>query len=525
MEKIKMKEKIVQSLGRGAGILLPISSLPSKYGIGTFGEEAYNFVDTLVEAKQTFWQVLPIGPTSYGDSPYQSFSAFAGNPYFIDLDYLVKDNLLQEKDITAKEWGSEESDIDYATVFDNRFDVLRIAFENSKHLTAKEYKQFCTDNSYWLDDYSFYMALKCKFDNKSWSDWDDDIKFREKDAVEKYQKELTEDINFWKFCQFKFFEQWEELKKYANEKGIQIIGDIPLYVSMDSSDVWVHGRVFELDERKEPIHVAGVPPDCFSETGQRWGNPLYDWDAMEKEDFSWWKERMKANAALYDVIRIDHFIGVVRYYRIPSDCPTAMEGAWKEGPGKKLTDVIIESIGDAKIIAEDLGLVVQSVVDLMEETGFPGMKIMQFAFDGSPNNNNLPHTYGKTNMLVYGGTHDNETLVGFFKEKTEEEMDYVYKYLNVDKKEDVTKAIIRAAYASVADVVIMQMQDILELDNSARMNLPSTVGQNWRWRMTKGQFAVEDIERIAELTEIYGRNEMEAAKEETKETETAVEEN
>lgn len=500
-----MREKIVQSLGRGAGILLPITSLPSKYGIGTFGEEAYQFVDTLVEAKQKFWQVLPLGPTSFGDSPYQSFSAFAGNPYFIDLDYLMQDGLITEKDITSKEWGSDETDIDYATIFNNRFDVLEIAFKNSNHLKSKEYKLFCDKNEYWLDDYSLYMALKYKFDNKSWTEWDEDIKFRQEEAISRYQEELEEEINFWKFCQFKFYEQWDALKEYANEKGVQIIGDIPLYVSMDSSDVWVHGRVFELDERKEPIHVAGVPPDMFSVTGQRWGNPLYDWDAMEKEDFKWWRERMKANAALYDVIRIDHFIGVVRYYRIPSECPTAMEGAWKEGPGKKLTDVIVESIGDAKIIAEDLGLVVQSVVDLMEETGFPGMKIMQFGFDGDPTNNNLPHTYTKNNMLVYGGTHDNETLVGFFEEKTEEEMEYAYRYLNVDCKEDVPKAIIRSAYASVADVVIMQMQDILELHNSARMNLPSTVGQNWRWRMKKGQFSEEDIEEIAELTEVYGR--------------------
>lgn len=495
----------VQSLGRGAGILLPISSLPSKYGIGTFGKEAYRFVDSLVEAQQTFWQVLPIGPTSFGDSPYQSFSAFAGNPYFIDLEYLVQEGLLKKEDIDSRSWGDDPADIAYATIFDNRFEVLRIAFKNSKHADTEEYKEFCEDNTYWLDDYSFYMALKCKFDNKEWSAWDDDIKFREESALKKYQKELQEDIDFWKFCQFKFNQQWMELKEYANEKGIQIIGDIPLYVSMDSSDVWVHGRLFELDERKNPINVAGVPPDAFSETGQRWGNPLYDWDAMEKEDFSWWRERMKANAALYDVIRIDHFIGVVRYYRIPSDCPTAMEGAWKKGPGKKLTDAITESIGDAKIIAEDLGIVVQSVRDLMAETGWPGMKILQFGFGDTNTNNNLPHTYTNSNMLVYGGTHDNETLVGFFENVEEEDMEYAYKYLNVSSKEEVPEAIIRAAYASTADVAIMQMQDILGLDNSARMNLPSTVGQNWRWRLLPDQFTEERIEYLKDLAETYGR--------------------
>ena len=497
--------KCVQSFERGAGILLPISSLPSKYGIGTFGKEAYRFVDSLVEAQQIYWQVLPVGPTSFGDSPYQSFSAFAGNPYFIDLEYLVQEGLLKTSDIESKEWGDDPADIDYATIFNNRFDVLRIAYKNSAHKDTAEYKEFCKNNTYWLDDYSFYMAIKFKFDNKAWTEWDDDIKFREPAALKKYEKELKDDIDFWKFCQFKFYAQWMELKEYANDKGIQIIGDIPLYVSMDSSDVWVHGRLFELDERKNPINVAGVPPDCFSETGQRWGNPLYDWDAMEKEDFSWWRERMKANAALYDVIRIDHFIGVVRYYRIPSSCPTAMEGAWKKGPGKKLTDAITESIGESKIIAEDLGIVVQSVRDLMAETGWPGMKIMQFAFGDTNMNNNLPHTYTNHNLLVYGGTHDNETLVGYFDGVEEEDMEYAYKYLGVSTKEEVPAAVIRAAYASTADVAIMQMQDILGLDNSARMNLPSTVGQNWRWRLLPDQFSEERIAYLKDLAVTFGR--------------------
>lgn len=497
--------KSVQSLGRGAGILLPISSLPSDYGIGTFGKEAYQFIDDLAEAQQTFWQVLPVGPTSFGDSPYQSFSAFAGNPYFIDLDYLVNERLITKEDITSKEWGDDPTDISYATIFENRFDVLRTAFANSKHKDTEAYAEFCENNTYWLDDYSLYMAIKCKFNNQEWSLWDDDIKYREEAALRRYEEELAEDVDFWKFCQFKFFEQWSDLKEYANEKGIQIIGDIPLYVSMDSSDVWVHGRLFELDERKNPINVAGVPPDCFSELGQRWGNPLYDWDAMEKEDFSWWRERMKANANLYDVIRIDHFIGVVRYYRIPSDCPTAVDGAWKKGPGKKLTDAIVESIGDAKIIAEDLGIVVQSVRDLMAETGWPGMKIMQFAFGGDNRNSNLPHTYTNSNMLVYGGTHDNETLVGYFENADAEEIEFTCNYLNVKSVEEIPKAIIRSAYASTADVAIMQMQDILGIDNSARMNLPSSVGQNWRWRLAPGQFTEEHIDYLRDLAETYGR--------------------
>ena len=359
---------------RGAGILLPISSLPSSYGIGTFGEEAYRFVDQLVEAKQKYWQVLPIGPTSYGDSPYQSFSAFSGNPYFIDLDLLIDEGLLEKKEVLALDWGSDETEIDYGVIYQNRFKVLKKAFKRSSHIDKEEYKEFCTKNTYWLDDYSLYMAVKSTFDNKEWTLWEDSIRNRELQAVEKYKTELKEEIEFWKFCQYKFCEQWKKLKQYANMKGIKIIGDIPLYVAMDSADVWVHGRLFELDERKNPVNVAGVPPDAFSATGQRWGNPLYDWKAMENENFCWWRERMKTNAELYDVIRIDHFIGIVRYYSIPVSCPTAQVGKWKQGPGAKLTNAIQESIGDSEIIAEDLGLVVPSVRRLIQKTGWPGMK-------------------------------------------------------------------------------------------------------------------------------------------------------
>ena len=308
-----MTEFTPLSQTRGAGILLPISSLPTEYGIGTMGADAYEFVDLLVEAKQKYWQVLPVGPTSFGDSPYQSFSAFAGNPYFIDLDTLVAEGLLEEEELHSYNWGADPTDVDYAAIFNSRFIVLKQAFKKSRHKNRKAYKTFLAENAFWIEDYSLYMAVKFHFDNKEWLSWDEDIRFREAKAVKRYKAELAEEVDFWKFCQYKFFEQWTKLKDYANKKGIRIIGDIPLYVSMDSADVWVHGRLFELDERKNPIHVAGVPPDCFSEDGQRWGNPLYDWKAMEAENFGWWEERMKSNARLYDVIRIDHFIGVVRY--------------------------------------------------------------------------------------------------------------------------------------------------------------------------------------------------------------------
>lgn len=494
-----------KSFERGAGILLPISSLPSNYGIGTFGDEAYKFVDQLKKAGQKYWQVLPIGPTSFGDSPYQSFSAFAGNPYFIDLDYLVKEKLITKKEIKKYNWGKDESFVDYAILFENRFQILRTAYKNSKHQEKKEFLTFCKENNFWLEDYSFYMALKCHFNHHEWQLWEEDIRYREETAINRYKELLKDDIAFWVFLQYKFYQQWSQLKHYANEKGIKIIGDIPLYVAMDSADVWVHGSIFELDERKMPIHVAGVPPDCFSETGQRWGNPLYNWNEMEKEDFKWWRERMKSNAKLYDIIRIDHFIGIVRYYSIPADSPTAMKGKWRKGPGAKLTTAIQESIANADIIAEDLGIVVDSVRSLMKKTGWPGMKVLEFAFDSGAKNEFLPHNYKDSNYLVYGGTHDNETLVGFFKKMKPEDLKYAYEYLNVKKKSELVDAIIRLAYASIASVAIFQMQDILKLDNKARMNLPSSVGINWMWRLTKDQFTEEKILELKNLAIIYGR--------------------
>lgn len=499
-----MKNKNHLQLKRGAGILLPISSLASPYGIGTFGKKAYEFVDFLERAGQKYWQVLPIGPTSFGDSPYQSFSAFAGNPYFIDLDMLVEEGLLEKQEIDIYSWGNESHDIDYEAIYNSRFKVLRIAYERSVHKSHSEYREFLDDNSYWIEDYTFYMALKFHFDNKEWLLWEEGIRYREDRAVKKYHNLLEDEIEYFKFIQYLFYRQWVQLKEYANNKGIEIIGDIPLYVSLDSSDVWVNGDLFELDERKNPIHVAGVPPDAFSDEGQRWGNPLYNWEVMEQEGFSWWRERMRHSAKLYDVIRIDHFIGVVRYYSIPVTCSTAIEGEWRKGPGKKLTDVIDQSIGDKKIIAEDLGVVIPEVKKVLNGAGYPGMKIIEFAFDSDPENEHLPHNYTR-NMVVYGGTHDNETLVGFFDSKKAKELKYAFDYLGVKKKKDMVDAIIRDAYASVACVVIFQAQDILKLDNSARMNLPSTVGNNWRWRLVDNQFTKEHQENLKKLADIFGR--------------------
>lgn len=490
---------------RSAGILLPVSSLPSPYGIGTLGAAAFEFIDQLKMAGQSYWQVLPVGPTSFGDSPYQSFSAFAGNPYFIDLDLLVEEGLLQESEIQEYSWGENPSDIDYAILYQNRFPLLHQAYDRSRHQKTEEFRKFQKKNEYWLEDYSLYMALKFHFDGQEWSLWDENIRFRRKSALKQYRTLLEDEIGFWQFCQYYFFRQWKAVKTYANDRGIRIIGDIPLYVALDSADVWVHTDLFELDERKKPIHVAGVPPDCFSADGQRWGNPLYRWKTMQKDHFNWWYQRMKANAALYDVIRIDHFIGIVHYWSIPSSCPTAVEGKWIKGPGKKLTKVIRKATKGSDIIAEDLGIVSPEVRKLINQTGWPGMKILEFAFDGGADNEYLPHHYQDSNCIVYGGTHDNQTLMGYYQEKSEKELKFLKRYLHIKKVSQIPKAMLRAAYASIADTVIFQMQDILELDDSARMNEPSTVGKNWRWRMQQGEFSESDVKRLKKYCHTYGR--------------------
>lgn len=498
----------IQNLKRGAGLLMPISSLPTSYGIGTLGKEAYKFVDYLKKAGQSYWQVLPVGPTSYGDSPYQSFSAFAGNPYFIDLDYLVKEGLISKKDITQYPWGDNEQYIDYATVYESRFKVLHAAFANSTHQNDADYKEFVKSNAYWLDDYSMYMAVKAHFDNQEWLKWDDDIKMRTPEAMDKYTKLLGDEIDFWKFCQYKFFEQWNNIRAYANENGIEIIGDIPLYIALDSADVWANKDLFELDEDVKPINVAGVPPDAFSEDGQLWGNPLYNWTKMEETGFAWWKSRMSSNSKLYDIIRIDHFIGVVKYYSIAADCTTAKEGVWRVGPGTKLVDAINSAIGDAKIIAEDLGVAIQEVKDVLAYSGYPGMKIIEFAFGGGTDNEYLPHNYNP-NMVVYGGTHDNETVMGYFGAQTAKELKYAYEYMGITSKKEISDAVLRTAYASVASIAIFQVQDILGLGNEARMNTPSTVGDNWKWRMTAGQLTAEHAKKLNKLAKLYGRLEEE----------------
>ena len=501
--EISMKKHTLEQ--RSAGVLLPISSLPGAYGIGTLGREAYHFVDCLKKAGQTYWQVLPVGPTSFGDSPYQSFSAFAGNPYMIDLEQLMDEGLLRRKEVEELDWGADPEDIRYDLLFENRFSVLRLAYSRSGFKKEREYQTFTGKNKYWLADYCLYMALKFHFQNQEWLRWEEDIRFHRPEAVQYYGEKLQEEIDFWSFCQYKFFQQWNRLKKYAHKKHIYFIGDIPLYVSLDSADVWAHPELFQLDENRRPTKVAGVPPDCFSADGQRWGNPLYNWKVMESDGFKWWSKRMKANARLFDVIRIDHFIGIVNYWSIPADCPTAVDGQWIKGPGKKLTDVIRKATKGVDIIAEDLGVVGPNVRKLIRKTGWPGMKILEFAFDDTNANEYLPHNFTETNCIIYGGTHDNETLMGFYGAKKPKELKYVMEYLGVETKEQIPDAMIRLGYQSIAATAIFQMQDILGLDNRARMNLPSSVGTNWRWRMLPGAFTKERIRWMKQLTGLYNR--------------------
>lgn len=496
------------TLERGAGVLLPIYSLPSPWGIGTLGQEALDFVDFLKESSQKYWQVLPAGPTGLGDSPYQNFSAFAGNPYFIDLETLRKEGLLKKSNYETRDWGGHPGYVDYAHIYENRFKVLKIAFGNSEHKETEAYRKFEEENAFWLDDYALFMALKNYFEGQCWLDWQEDIRLHEEKAVAHYMKKLAFEIDYWKFIQFKFFEQWAKVKEYANKNGIEIIGDIPIYVALDSADTWVNYEQFQLDEGHNPLKVAGVPPDAFSADGQLWGNPLYDWDKMEKDDFSWWRARMKTAARLYDIVRIDHFIGIVRYYAIPGGAKNGMVGEFHWGPGKKLTDALTEAAAGVKIIAEDLGVIIDKVRELKAEAGFPGMKVLEFGFDSDNKNDYLPHNH-EANSVVYAGTHDNETLAGWLGHIEGHTKQHLMDYLAIETEEEYGKTardkVIRMAYSSICSVAILQMQDILGLGNEARTNAPSTIGLNWKWRLMPGQLTKKESEYLKKLTKLYRR--------------------
>ncbi len=489
-----------KTITRGAGVLMPISALPSPFGIGTLGDEAFAFADFLAAAKQRYWQVLPVGPTGFGDSPYQSFSAFAGNPYFIDPGRLMREGLLTAEEVdTARE---AVGDINYERLFYTRFELLKTAYR--RFVPDDRYRTFCEEQAHWLPDYALYTALKEHFGHRDWSEWEDSIRLREADAVSHYTKELADEIGFVCFCQYTFRRQWNSLKRYANARGISLIGDIPLYVSADSADVWANRSLFLLDTHGHPTAVAGVPPDMFSATGQRWGNPLYDWDRMKKDNFAWWRARVASCRTLYDVLRIDHFIGMARYYAIPASCKTAIDGEWQEGPGRLLTDAINEAAGNMRILAEDLGVLHPKVRALLRQTGYPGMSVLLFGFDGNPDNPHLPHNFPR-NRAVYGGTHDNDTIVGYCSRAKRREISYMMRYLGVKRRTAIPMGMLRAAYQSVADLAVFQMQDLLALDNQARMNTPSTVGENWKWRMMPDAATDELANRLAEFVTLYNR--------------------
>lgn len=492
---------------RSSGVLLPIASLPSAYGIGCFDESAYRFVDRLAKAGQTYWQILPMGPTGYGDSPYQAFSTFAGNPYFISLKELVKKGYLTEEDCVRAAEGTDTKYIRYDVIYKKRFAVLRKAFAKSGIESDAAYNEFVQENQDWLPDYALFMAIKDSKDGKSYLEWEDDIRLRRSEAMVSYRNKLIDDVNFYQFLQYEFAMQWQKLKKYANEKGILIIGDIPIYVALDSADTWAHPELFQFDKDGQPIGVAGCPPDAFSATGQLWGNPLYDWKTHKKTKYAWWIARIKNCYRWYDMVRIDHFRGFDEYYAIPYGEVTAENGAWEPGPGMQLFDVLQKELGELPIIAEDLGFLTESVRELLEKSGFPGMKVLQFAFDSREDSDYLPYRYD-ANSVVYTGTHDNATTYSWWKELTPEDKEVAVRYMNRNKwtsKKKLTWDLICLAMASVSSLCVIPAQDYLCLPNTARINTPSTLGFNWQWRMDAKAFDDELCEKIRKMTKLYGR--------------------
>lgn len=465
---------------------MPVFSLPSKYGIGTLGKPAYDFVDFLVKAGQRYWQILPVGPTSYGDSPYQSFSTFAGNPYFIDLDLLIKDGLIGKADCDACDWGDTADRIDYGKIYENRFKVLKKAFDNGYKRDSKDVRRFKEENADWLPSYALFMALKKHFGMKAWTEWDDDdIRLRRGDSVKQYTLLLADDIDFYTYIQYLFFKQWDELRAYAKENGIGIIGDIPIYIAGDSADVWSDPDSFQLDDENYPTEVAGVPPDYFSADGQLWGNPLYRWDVMKRDGYGWWIRRIGGAQKLYDVLRIDHFRGLESYWAVPYGETTAKHGRWIKGPGIGFVKTITDWFGNMDFIAEDLGILTDDVRDLLKESGLPGMKVLEFAFSAGEPSDYLPHNYDK-NCICYGGTHDNNTLRGWLDTADKADVEVAKKYLGLNKTEGYVEGIIRGGMSSTAVLFVTQMQDWLGLDGSARINTPGTPSDNWQWRMTEG---------------------------------------
>jgi 4-alpha-glucanotransferase len=510
-------KKQFMTFPRQSGILLHPTSLPSKFGIGDFGKSAYDFVDFLVKAKQTLWQVLPLGQTGFGDSPYQCFSAFAGNIYLISLEKLVEDGFLDKKDIANPPKFSDKK-VEFGRVIEYKLPLLQKAFENFRQTDdeeiAEEFRTFCHENQFWLDDYALFRAIKFSQGQKSWQDWDEDLKLREPQALEKAKKELDLEDFAEKFYQFAFFRQWNALKKYANENDVQIIGDIPIFIALDSCDVWCQPSQFKLKEDGSPKVVAGVPPDYFSKTGQLWGNPIYNWDLMRAEGFKWWCDRVRHTLKIVDIVRVDHFRGFAASWEVPGGDKTAERGEWVNVPGKDLFNTLKWVFGDLPILAEDLGVITPDVEELRDHFGFPGMRILQFAWGGDTKNLDLPHNY-IPNSCVYTGTHDNDTTVGWFNsvagkgsgrsaKQIKKETDFCKKYLRTDGRE-IHWDFIRAVLASVSNTAVIPMQDLLGLGGEARMNLPASTAGNWQWRCVEKDFDKKIAARLADLVELFGR--------------------
>lgn len=493
---------------RSAGILLPVFSLPSPYGIGCFDESAYRFVDWLSRAGQSYWQILPLGPTGYGDSPYQSFSTFAGNPYFISLEALIREGLLTKAECESADLQSAADRVDYRKLYDNRYPLLRKAYERSNIAENPDYSAFCAENG-WLEDYALFMALKDAHGGAAWSEWEEELRLREPAAIERSKTTLADEIGFYKFLQYHFYRQWNRLRQYANRKGIKIIGDLPIYVALDSADTWASPELFQLDRTHRPIAVAGCPPDGFSADGQLWGNPLYDWEKHRASGYRWWIDRLAHSFRLCDVVRIDHFRGFDEYYAIPYVDKTAKGGRWERGPGIELFRAVEHALGKRAVIAEDLGFMTDSVRRLVAQSSFPNMKVLEFAFDrrdtGSQSDH-LPHNYPK-NCVAYTGTHDNQTLASWFGTITDAERQMARDYLCDHHTPDslLGRSLIALLMRSGASLCIIPMQDHLGLDDRSRTNTPSTLGGNWQWRMTAQSIDDALADEICRMTKRFGR--------------------
>ena len=492
-------------MDRSSGVLMSMSSLPSNYGIGTMGKSAYKFVDFLKASGQKYWQLLPLGPTSYGDSPYASFSTFAGNPYFIDLDMLVKEGLLKTAELKKLDWGTDPERVDYGKIYESRFTVLRKAFKRGAEKLAEEIAAFREENVRWIENYALYMAVKAHFDMKSWTEWpDEDIRLHKSEAVEKYGELLKEDVDFYVFMQYLFYKQWDALREYAHENGVEFIGDIPIYVALDSADVWSEPQFFQLDEDGFPSEVSGVPPDAFTAEGQLWGNPLYDWDAMRNDGYGWWLRRIDGARRLYDVIRIDHFRGLESYWSVPADEDTAINGKWMPGPGMGLVGVLQGWFKNLRLIAEDLGYLTPEVAKLLSDSGLPGMKVLQFAFDAHGDSGYLPHLCNP-NSVCYIGTHDNDTVMGWLETLGKEDKKFASTYMHITEDEGWCWGLIRTGMATASNLFVVQMQDLLELGAQSRMNTPGTSSGNWQWRMLPDAIDKKLSKKLRFYTETFRR--------------------